>query len=916
MKFVLAASLLFVSHSVCARQLVTERFIPGDFSAFKPLFDDADGDSIDDLVFAMPTGIVVVSGADGSSIGSIANGGTPWQHLQLEVLPGDPDSLPDLLFVGPGVEFDDDARGVVYRFATPIGDLALESEGVVKWELRGDSECGGFESPVTIDGRVLLVCSGRVLVINLDTETVQARLHEAGYSLRAVGDLDRDGVGEFVATHTSTDVFSASIETDDWTLARSPGAPSLLTLEHDAARTPRACVNLGDPTPDDGVDDHILMCQISGGVAVQRVEFAPERGLEATSLGAFNSPERGFAERIRIAGDVNRDGVLDCVLGQTSFVDPDRDRVVGRLLVVDGRGLLDGYDENDIIQEIVGTPAMPLNGDVQYFGDSDGDGAEEIVIRVQGPNSSGLQVFEVSETAVVIDCNLNNVDDRDEIAAGVEDCNDNGIPDECDVSNYDIRFAEAQSLQLEVEPWRMRWIHFDRDAHLDLVTVDQGGGTVSVVRGGESSTFEIADTFATGTHAGNVETADFDGDGRLDVVVTPSEGGPDDPVAVLLQTGDGLSEPILTPIGERLRGGVAAGDLDLDGNTDVVVCDSTPRFHLLFGLGDGEFGRRRFVAGGAEEIVIADINRDRIPDLCIAGGRFGFQVRLGVGGGNFAAAVEIPVEDRIDTLRVCDLNRDDRLDFVGIDGATNEVVYSLGDGNGRFERVVRLAVGLSPRSVEVADVNGDGRVDLLVANEFSRDVTAWFGGADQLFLRRSEIAGVGASSIWAVVDTDDDGAYEIVNSVPNSKRIDIYAGSLEPALDVDCDANGVPDSCSLAIAAYDTDANGVLDVCEPGGESVPGDCNADGSFNISDPLCVLGFLFFGEPAQLPCGDGPDAIGNRYLVAGVPTDPVNISHAVSALLFLFGGGVRHPLLPVGVSANTCVPIFGCRAQCEG
>ncbi|MBI4602899.1 MAG: hypothetical protein HY721_13155 [Planctomycetes bacterium] len=36
---------------------------------------------------------------------------------------------------------------------------------------------------------------------------------------------------------------------------------------------------------------------------------------------------------------------------------------------------------------------------------------------------------------------------------------------------------------------------------------------------------------------------------------------------------------------------------------------------------------------------------------------------------------------------------------------------------------------------------------------------------------------------------------------------------------------------------------------------VPGDCNQDARLDISDAVCVLGFLFLGSPRALPCGDG-------------------------------------------------------------
>ncbi|MBI4605704.1 MAG: DUF11 domain-containing protein, partial [Planctomycetes bacterium] len=63
-----------------------------------------------------------------------------------------------------------------------------------------------------------------------------------------------------------------------------------------------------------------------------------------------------------------------------------------------------------------------------------------------------------------------------------------------------------------------------------------------------------------------------------------------------------------------------------------------------------------------------------------------------------------------------------------------------------------------------------------------------------------------------------------------------------------------------------------------------GDANADGRFQISDPIAVLGFLFLGSPAQLPCDDAAD---------GDDSGGINLTDAVFDLSFLFLGGAAPP-----------------------
>jgi hypothetical protein len=98
-------------------------------------------------------------------------------------------------------------------------------------------------------------------------------------------------------------------------------------------------------------------------------------------------------------------------------------------------------------------------------------------------------------------------------------------------------------------------------------------------------------------------------------------------------------------------------------------------------------------------------------------------------------------------------------------------------------------------------------------------------------------------------------------------------------------------------------------VCPSGGQ-IPGDCTQDGRLDISDGICLLGFLFLGRPVRLPCGDGSiNDVGNRALM-----DPdanggrLNIADAVYLFQYLFLGGPPHVL------GTGCVPITGCETVC--
>ncbi|MEM7231657.1 MAG: CotH kinase family protein [Planctomycetota bacterium] len=102
---------------------------------------------------------------------------------------------------------------------------------------------------------------------------------------------------------------------------------------------------------------------------------------------------------------------------------------------------------------------------------------------------------------------------------------------------------------------------------------------------------------------------------------------------------------------------------------------------------------------------------------------------------------------------------------------------------------------------------------------------------------------------------------------------------------------------------------GESDESRKGGRQTLGDCNGDGSLDVSDPVCTLIVLFLGGANPLPCGDGElSEPGNTALLDWQGDGSVNISDVVSSLNFLFRAGTEHSLFFAG--RGECVPVPGC------
>jgi len=98
---------------------------------------------------------------------------------------------------------------------------------------------------------------------------------------------------------------------------------------------------------------------------------------------------------------------------------------------------------------------------------------------------------------------------------------------------------------------------------------------------------------------------------------------------------------------------------------------------------------------------------------------------------------------------------------------------------------------------------------------------------------------------------------------------------------------------------------------EPGGLQLPGDCNQDGEVDVSDALCLFGFLFTGVTPELPCGDGSidDPANLTLLNYNAGTDQqLDISDGIAALGYLFLGGPPHAL------GEECIRIVDCADVC--
>jgi hypothetical protein len=284
-------------------------------------------------------------------------------------------------------------------------------------------------------------------------------------------------------------------------------------------------------------------------------------------------------------------------------------------------------------------------------------------------------------------------------------------------------------------------------------------------------------------------TGDFNGDGKLDIVVTAQDSvSGSEQLTALLGNGDGtLRTPVKTNI-STTPWSIAAADFNLDGKLDVIASpESSGGLTLFFGHGDGTFTAGPLINIGADATVLfaADFNGDHRPDIA-ANTANGVSILLGNGDGTFQQHQDILAGDVIQ--KVGDFNTDGKLDLV-VSLANGQFGIALGNGDGTFRAPVRpisYALGTGPSVV--GDFNGDGKLDYAAVDSFDRVLWILLGNGDGTFGQRIDLKTEPGPWSIAAADFSGDGATDLaagIGQLGSSGAVSLYTnipvGSLFPS---------------------------------------------------------------------------------------------------------------------------------------
>lgn len=321
------------------------------------------------------------------------------------------------------------------------------------------------------------------------------------------------------------------------------------------------------------------------------------------------------------------------------------------------------------------------------------------------------------------------------------------------------------------------------------------------------------------TNVGGVKTADFNGDGMMDIVFWDRS---DDSVTILIANGetDGFDDGVVVSSAVDYVTDVVLLDFNADGIMDMAATHRVNGFESLsVFIGDGMGGFERHplnVNVSGTTLVAGDMDGDGLDDL-IAGGKF----YRNEGNGRVSGGIAIGTATAGRIIAV-DLDGDFDLDVIVGDSVTlnlSDPSPVIQNFTGRYDVVKGKAV-LSWNVHAAATLEIDQAVGIVEGNSIEVSLTE----SKTFTLTASSPKGQVSAKVYVVLDTDSDG-------LPDDWELR-YFTDLSESPGGDPDGDGINTGMELSLgtnpAENDSDFDGILDNVELAGNTDPTKADTDG----------------------------------------------------------------------------------------
>lgn len=260
----------------------------------------------------------------------------------------------------------------------------------------------------------------------------------------------------------------------------------------------------------------------------------------------------------------------------------------------------------------------------------------------------------------------------------------------------------------------------------------------------------------------HVVAADLNSDGLSDMVVSNIYSND---VLIFLSLGGGqFSAPSSLHFTSTPRE-VEAADVDGDGDLDLAV-PTDLGVGIVQNLGGGSFSAPVMIPNviGASSIASSDLDGDGDLDLVVAlGGGSAVRIFLNDGTGSFSfLAIYHLTASFTFQVRCADLDGDGTPDIVTDNDGQGTTSVLLNQGNAVFSQPVQYPVGIEPQRVMVADFDGDGSLDLAFVNQIGISVSILRNLGNGTFAPKVEYPAMQYPGSALAMDWDADGDMDVV----------------------------------------------------------------------------------------------------------------------------------------------------------
>lgn len=396
-----------------------------------------------------------------------------------------------------------------------------------------------------------------------------------------------------------------------------------------------------------------------------------------------------------------------------------------------------------------------------------------------------------------------------------------------------------------------------------------------------------------GAMPSDVQIADVDGDGHLDLIATAKAANT---FGLQLGTGQGSFKPGTTANTIASPQALVVTDFNGDSFPDVaIVSDVQTSLAVHMNRGDGTFTPAALMNIGipGDVLVHGDFDGDGTTDLFIAHrDERKLTLVVGEGQGAFVVARSFDMPHYPWSIRAVHANGDDATDLgIGLlsGGQINAIRLMLSDGNGGFLAPVDTSINRQPVDLDFGFFDDDAHLDCATIDLHAGVATTLFGVGDGTFVEPSFHPFNGQPEEMKVIDIDNDGFDDVVAAHSYFQRVTTLVSKGDRSFQIplwhalptrgndmaigDFDENGFTDLVVTHAAMASMSASVLLN------ETIPGR-----AADLIDVRTVVGQIIFGPVEDIR---RPDSVTLRAR-AEVPTTfiaPPSVDLRVTAQSFV-------------------------------